>query len=445
MGRPNLLWIMTDQQQSRAIGCLDASYKTPNLDALAACSIRFDKHITTCAQCTPSRATWMTGRFPHQVGVNQLGHALSADQPTVAKELLKAGYETAYFGKWHLHTPLDEHGFTVTDGPVGDDLDYGGGNAEDERAYSHIDAVTTAKAMNYLRRIDGNKPFFAVVSWNSPHPGDGPFELIGRFANEYPLESMPVPASFTSDDLSKKPAHQLARATIGESALDERTVRVDAQKYRTMIQLMDWHLGRILELLEQRGLRENTVILFTSDHGDLQGAHRLRLKGVVPYKELYEVPLLLHIPGRSDNSGVVHRLTSSAAVPGTLLDIAGVKIPSSFEGGSLLPLIDSAESMSVQENDFVFFEHYRAYWGFHPFRGIQTPAWKYIYYYHDNWEEMYHLAEDPDEVRNQADDPRWAQIKAQLRRLVDDWWEETGALSVEPIKVQLKGYFEHLV
>jgi arylsulfatase len=447
MKQPNVLWIMVDQQQSRAMGLLDPSYRTPNLDKLARRSIRFDKHITAAAQCTPARATWMTGRYPHQVGVNQLGHALSADQPTVAKEFLKSGYETAYFGKWHLYTPPNEHGFEITARPNEGYLDYGGGEADNERAWSHMDAITTAQTLHYLDHYTGEKPFFAVTSWNMPHPGIDaqPFELIERFASGHPLEEMPVPRSFYEDDLSTKPAHQRIRATTGEGVLDEAAIREDAQKYRTMLELMDWHLGRVLDMLEQRNLLDDTAIIYTSDHGDLQGAHRLRLKGVVPYKELYEVPLLLHIPGRTVDGGIVERITSSAAVPGTLLDIAGIPLPDSFEGGSLLPFLESTETMKKNEDDFVFIEHYKAYWGFHPFRGIQTNRFKYVYYYNEDVEEMYDLVMDPDELRNVADDQLNAEIKAVFRQQVDDWWERTGALSVQPIKVELKGLWAELV
>jgi arylsulfatase len=445
MKRPNVLWIMTDQQMSRAFGCLDDSYRTPNMDKLVRRSVRFDKHITAAAQCTPARATWMTGRYPHQVGVNQLGHALSAQQRSVGQEFRAAGYETAYFGKWHLYTSLQEHGFDIVDCPTEGYLDFGGGDEDDARAWSHADGIATAQALHYLDHCAGERPFFAVVSWNMPHPNirDIPFELIGRYADHYPLEQMPVPRSFYEDDLSSKPPHQQERAAL--EPMDEAAIREDAQKYRTMLELVDWNLGRIMEMLEKRGHLDNTVILYTSDHGDMQGAHRLRLKGVVPYKELYEVPLLLSIPGCAANGEVVRRLTSSASVPGTLLDAAGLPVPASFEGGSLLPLLESPDRMEANDEDFVFIEHYKAYWGFHPFRGIQTGRWKYVYYYNEDREEMYDLVNDPDELRNCAQQSEHASVKQELRGRVDVWWEETGALSVEPVKVELTGIWSGLV
>lgn len=448
MNQPNVLWIMTDQQQSRAMGLLDSSYKTPHLDDLARSGVRFDKHITVSAQCTPARAAWMTGQYPHQVGVNQLGHALSTDRHTVAKEFRKAGYETAYFGKWHLYTPVEQHGFDITEYEPGPYLDYGGGiESEDSIQWSHLDGITAAQALNYLEKRDSGKPFFTVVSWHMPHPGTtfGPFELIERYAHEFDPAAIPVPSSFYTDDLNTKPDHQRLRAQDDQCRLTEQTVREDAQKYRSMLRLMDWHLGRLLDMLDRQDLTENTIVLFTSDHGDMQGAHRLRLKGVVPYRELYEVPLLLRIPKCTRPGQVVSRLTSSAAVPGTLLDAAGIPVPDCFEGGSLLPLLADSSPQKAKAEDYVFFEHYKAYWGFHPFRGIQTPKWKYVYYYMDDKEEMYDLAQDPDEVFNVAAREDLAALKANLKSMVDEWWEQTGALSVQPVKVPETGKWAELV
>ncbi|WP_317957541.1 sulfatase-like hydrolase/transferase, partial [Paenibacillus chitinolyticus] len=120
---------------------------------------------------------------------------------------------------------------------------------------------------------------------------------------------------------------------------------------------------------------ENTVILFTSDHGDMQGAHRLRLKGVIPYKELYNVPLILYLPGEKPKRKIIPDLISTSAVTGTLLDAAGIPVPKECEGGSLLPVLDRTEPPS---DECVFFEHYKAYWGRHPMIGVQTPEWKYV-------------------------------------------------------------------
>lgn len=431
----NVLFIMTDQQQSTAMGCADSSFVTPNIDRLAASGIRFTSAISTSAQCTPSRAALQTGRYPHQLGVNQIGHVLDPGDTTVGQAFADEGYETAYFGKWHLGPiPLQEYGYEITDYRTeGADFQYAN---EKKGFHSYNDSLTTQMALNYLQDIgamdrEQRRPFFLTVSWYMPHPNapeDGPFETIEAFASQYPEEQMPVPASYHVDDLSTKPSFQQERAGMAECSLSEETVRRDAAKYRTMVSAMDAHLGRLLDELERQGLAEQTVIVFTSDHGDMQGAHRLRLKGVLPYKELYGVPLLMRLPDASP--AVVDRLVSTAAVPGTLIAAAGLDVPPSFEGGSLM---EAMRPHDTGNEEVVFFEHYKAYWGYHPFRGIQTDRWKYVYYYVEDEEEMYDLHQDPDELCSIHTDPAVVEVKQKLRSEVDAWWQRTGALTREPM------------
>ncbi|WP_226527241.1 sulfatase-like hydrolase/transferase [Metabacillus niabensis] len=425
----NILFITTDQQQFDAIGN-SGTYYTPNLDKLSEMGVTFTKHIVTSAQCAPSRATWMTGRYPHQVGVNIIGHMLDPQDENIAYSFNDAGYETVYFGKWHLGGRPSDYGFKVTDYRT-DGVDLSGAN-ESHQYFSNKDAHTTAQTINYLDEYSGKDPFFMHVSWYMPHPNQpetGPFEDVSAFDDRFKKSDMPVPNSYYKDDLSTKPAHQQIRAQSGESKLTEELIREDARKYRKLVSLMDRNLGKILEKLEEKMLLDHTMILFTSDHGDMQGAHRLRLKGVLPYKELYHVPLIMYLPWISSKRKVIGDLTSSASLSGTMLDAAGVPLPESFYP-SLLPLLDE-ETENPEAH--VFIEHYKAYWGQHPLRGIQTENYKYVYYYEDNIEEMYDLQNDPDELKNICNDTQYKSIKQKLKDKVDDWWAKTGALSKEPI------------
>ncbi|MEK3723118.1 sulfatase family protein [Paenibacillus sp. FSL H8-0034] len=429
MGKPirNVIMIATDQQKVDAMSCVDSSYHTPNLDKLVERGVRFTGVISTSAQCSPSRATWMTGKYPHQVGVYNIGHVLDPEEWGIAKEFNKAGYETVYFGKWHLGLSAAAHEFQITDYRT-DGMELGGANP-DPRFHSNKDAVTTSKALNYLEACEGNKPFFMKLCWYMPHPNtpvDSPFELVEHFARQFPLEDMPIPNSYLHDDLSSKPSFQRQRALDSESELTEELVRRDAQRYRAMLTLMDWNLGRLMEKLEAKGLIENTTILFTSDHGDMQGAHRLRLKGVLPYKELYNVPVILYVPGITPSRKVIPDLVSSAAVTGTLLAAAGIEVPAECEGGSLFPSLEQPEP---PVDELVFFEHYKAYWGYHPLRGVQSPEWKYVYYFEDDVEEMYNLRLDPDELVNVAGQPEAESARSRLRQAVDEWWTATGGLT----------------
>ncbi|WP_159887800.1 sulfatase family protein [Paenibacillus puerhi] len=427
----NVIMISTDQQRVDAMSCVDSSYRTPHLDRLVERSVRFTGAISTSAQCSPSRASWMTGKFPHQVGVYQIGHTLNPEDWGIAKEFNKAGYETVYFGKWHLGLSPADHEFGVTDYRT-EGLELAGANP-DPRFHSHKDAVTTTQALNYLEDYEGSRPFFMKLNWYMPHPDspvDKPFELIGRYAEQFPPGEMPIPGTFYSDDLSGKPPFQRERSSSGESDLSEELVRRDAQRYRSMLALMDTYLGRLLDKLASKNMLDSTAILFTSDHGDMQGAHRLRLKGVLPYKELYNVPLILYVPGAEPKRRVIPDLVSTAAVTGTLLEAVGIPLPPECEGGSLLPALERTEPPA---GEHVFFEHYKAYWGRHPMIGVQTPEWKYVYYLEDDLEEMYDLQNDPDEIDNAAGRPEVEEIRVSLRQLVEQWWTSTGGFSKQAI------------
>jgi arylsulfatase A-like enzyme len=431
----HVVLITTDQQRADAIGAVNPTYETPNLDALIRQGIHFTGHLCTSAQCTPARATWMTGRYPHEVGVNVIGHMLDPKDDNIAYAFRRHGYETVYFGKWHLGGKPAAYGFDVTDYRA-DGVDLWGANASDPRYHSYRDAVTTAQALNYLDDYRGDRPFFMHVSWYMPHPNvppdrrkEGPFENVPAYDERFPVDRMPVPESFYRDDLSTKPPHQRERSRKGESALTEDMVREDARRYRKLVALADRNLGKILAKLAERDLLDDTLVVFTSDHGDMQGAHRLRLKGVVPYKELYNVPLVIRAPWLETKRRVIADLNSGASLANTLLEAAGLPPSPSFFP-SLMPLL---RRDAVDREAAVFIEHYKAYWGEHPFRGIQTEAYKYVYYYADDWEEMYDLRRDPDERANVAGDPAYAQAKRELRSRVDRWWEETGGLSRKPI------------
>ena len=199
MKRKNILFITTDQQMADAIGSM-GNYYTPNLEKLAKKGIKFTKHIVTSAQCSPSRATWMTGRYPHEVGVNIIGHMLDPKDENIAMAFNRGGYNTVYLGKWHLGGQPSNYGFQITDYRT-DGIDLSGAN-EHPAFFSHRDAKTTAQALNYLDDCTNNEPFFMHVSWFMPHPNQPkfakkePFEDVVAFDDIYKVDEMPVPKSF---------------------------------------------------------------------------------------------------------------------------------------------------------------------------------------------------------------------------------------------------------
>jgi len=413
--RSNVLLIVTDQQQAAAIGAVDDSFETPNIDRLVASGTQFTGCHSTCPQCSPSRSSLFTGRYPHQNGMRTLPEwgpgPLDTRNPSVARAFRDAGYRTTYIGKWHLgETDLGEYGWETAEN-VHETSNPPAGFPTDER--------TCERAVSALSSHDDDAPFFVTVSFNLPHP---PFVTDTEFAERFDRDTTPLPESFT-DDLAGKPSFQRERANDEECALDEDAVREIGYQYRTMVARIDDHVGRILDALERSGLGEETVVAFTSDHGDMQGAHRLNKKGVIAYDEILRVPLVLRIPDRTSKRDRIPDLVSNRTIPATLLDAAGVDAPSAFDAESVL---DALGRRSPPDDERVFFEHRYAYWGEHPYRGVRTARWKFVEYWWDRPNELYDVTHDPHEMTNLAADPDHAETVTRLQREVKRWWDETG-------------------
>ncbi|MFB6295757.1 MAG: sulfatase [Halobacteriales archaeon] len=412
--RPNVLQILTDQQQARALGAVDGSFETPNLDRLAESGALFTGCHSTHPQCSPARSSLVTGQYPHRTGMSTLPGwgpgPLDADLPSVARPFRAAGYETAYVGKWHLgEDTIDDFGWEVTRNVH---------ETSNPPEGTPGDTTTRDRAIEYLAARYGDAPFFLTASFNLPHPG---FYEDPGFADRYDRDAVPMPESF-ADDLADKPAFHRDRAGGSEGGLTESEVRDMRYKYRTMVSRVDDHVGRILDELETQGLREDTAVVFTSDHGDMQGAHRLAKKGVIAYDEILRVPLIVDLPDRESRRDRIPDLCSLASIPATLLDAAGLST-GEFEAGSLLPALDRT---APPDEERVFFEHHYAYWGFHPYRGVRTRDWKYVENLLEETDELYHVAEDPHEMENLSGEPEHAAVESRLQDTVEEWWEQTG-------------------
>ncbi len=427
--RPHVLFVICDQMQNQLLGVADSASWTPSLDRLAAEGIRFSHMYCSNAQCVPSRVSLQTGRSPHEAGVMIIygfhGHTahLTGEQRTVGQEFRASGYTTAYFGKTHFGAPLATLGYDYS----GEERVPGHNSAKD-RAY-------TDQALAFLRGYDPEHPLFLTVSFHSPHP---PFELVADFADRYPPQRLQLPESYYLDDLDGKPPFQRKHALDGRhGAIGEEALRDELRRYHSMISHVDRLFGELRSALDAKGMWQDTVVLFTSDHGDLMGAHRMRLKGTLPYEELFRVPCLLRLPDGQHAGRVLQDLVVNTAIPGTLLEAAGLPVPVDFRGGSLVSLLDRPASLASPSHEEIFFEHYGAYWGLHPFRAIRSRdrgpdgqrEWKYVRYYGpDDTEEMYDLVADPSELVNLAGETRAevAAARADLSARVERWWVETG-------------------
>lgn len=440
--KPHILILYCDQLQHSRLGFIDGVAYTPNIDRLANEGIHFTHTITEQGQCVPSRAVFMTGQSAHECGVmvnygfrgpgGEHCEMITGENQTFAQVLAAQGYDTTYFGKGHLGSPIDELGFAQ--GQV-NDAKWVDKQLAHELDISHVphtlqrEYIATDQAVSFLQDYEvGKEPLMFFFSTNLPHP---PFFSEKKYVGKFPPEEMELSPSFYEETFSGKPEFQKEHVEDGHhGALDEKKMRQQLADYYSMIAMMDEQFGRIISEFERLGIWDDTLVIMVADHGDMMGAHKMQKKGVLPYDELYRVPLIIKLPkGMESKRKVIDDLISSQAIPGTILKLVGIDVPESFTGGEFT---DAFTREQHPENEKVFFEHYLAYWGYHPFYGIRTRNTKYIRYYgEDNCEEMYDLENDPDELINVEDDPDYSTLKKQLADEADSWWKSTNGKSAD--------------
>lgn len=403
--RPNILLIFSDQETAAVTR---PRAHTPHRDALATRAVTFSRALCTSPQCSPSRGSLVTGYYPHQTGVETNLDAIYArqlppDMPTVGHRLQAVGYATAYFGKWHLsHAGPAAHGFGTV-GPV-----------------HHDDEAIAAAAARWLASRPAS-PWCAVVSFYNPHD-------IYSWSRQptYPIRSdATLPASWR-DDLSTKPApqRQFLLEDQGKpfaAATAENWLRYRSA-YADLLERADRCLGIVLDSLEHSNGVDSALIIVTSDHGDLVGAHGLPYKGPCLYDELLHVPLLVAWPGLPP--GQCGELVSLLDVVPTMLAAAGLPPDPALPGRSLTPLLQGA---SITWPEWTVVEYLSKQRWANPIRGLRSGHWQYNWYLWGG-EELYDLSTDPGELRNLAREPAYAGQRDRLHALLAQWrrtWADT--------------------
>jgi arylsulfatase A-like enzyme len=370
MTKPNLLFIWTDEQQyftMKAYG--NEVIQTPNLDRLASESFVFEKAYVTQPVCTPDRASVMTGLYPHTHGCVSNNIPLPAEVKTLPEIVDDPEYETAYMGKWHLGNEIfRQRGFdqwvSIEDNYIryySDDKDREarsdyhhwlvekGYQPNDENRFSRSHAARLPfehckpkfleeKALEFLEN-HAHEPFMLYINFLEPHmPFFGPLDSL------YSPEDVIFPANFydvpdEEDPLSHRRKHEGDMRRYGST---EEEIRELIAKYWGLVTQVDISVGAILDKLESLGISENTIIVYTSDHGDLMGAHGMVAKGVM-YEESVRIPFLLKDPRSNTSSRTIKERVSQIDIVPTLLDLMGHEIPASLEGKSLVPALLAEE------------------------------------------------------------------------------------------------------
>ena len=417
---PDIAILLTDQQQAAAMSVVGTpGVNTPNMDALAREKIRFTHAHCATPQCSPARAALWTGRYPHRTGVmgnvggrRQTPAGMSApldpSVPGIGKTFTAAGYDTAYFGKWHLGNDPGIHGFGTHDIKVKD------------RGL----AGRVVEFLNRREEAEGRKlPLLLIASWVNPHD----IYYVNRPTAQTlkPSASIRLPASW-SDDLSRKPfpqRHFLDKDQGGPfGTYTEDSWRRYLTFYYQLNEKVDAQIGEVVRAL--RKTNPNILIVFTSDHGDLAGAHGMPYKGPAMYEELVRIPFVISWPGQIKPS-VSDALVSQIDLLPTLCDLAGVEAHEGIDGKSMRPLLGGNQPAAGAWRDAVFAEYYgKQNWRV-PIRMVRTSSWKYVRYRRYG-EELYDLAKDPHELSNLAGRPEHEARRKELADRLDRWIERTN-------------------
>ena len=483
MAQPNLLFIYTDQQRPDSLAAYGNDLiQMPNLNRLAEQSVLFERAYVTQPVCQASRSTLLTGLYPHTTGVNTgyLFDPLKRETSCLPELIEKGDYICGHYGKWHLgddvfvqhgfddwvsiedmqHRPVytegrdsfqhcTYHEFLVGQGFEPDQVAPDGFRAFSSGFCARLPeeygkpAFLAREASRFIREKK-DRPFVLFVSIFEPHqPYFGPRD------DQYDPTQVTLPPNFANVPTQEQPLkiqtlyHLYEESGFGVPLKTEQDWRGLIAKYWGLCSLVDTHVGTILDTLEECGLCDNTIVSYTSDHGELMGSHRLRGKGLM-FEESVRVPLMIRLPGQQTGKRITGAVSHIDLMP-TLLDLMGQHIPDHLQGKSLQPLLQQSGTPSHDEDVFIEWQGPQPPDGFvpevmrgivseadvmaslsDPVRTIVTP---------DGWKfncsplgehELYNLEDDPIETRNLARIPRYSAVIRDLTARIRRWQEETG-------------------
>jgi arylsulfatase A-like enzyme len=406
----NILFIITDQQHIDTIaagGCRHV--RTPALDRLKTSGVSFTQSYSANPLCSPARSAIFTGRTSSEATVYVNGRPIRSDIPNLGQWLSQqTDYETFYAGKWHLPRTYtsDIPGFKVINTGIG--------------GFGYLcDTVMSRACESFLRNRSKSKLFLLVASFLQPHDicewlrlnMDMPERLrYDELAGELPV----LPDNFEFDENEPK---NIKQRRLGNEPFkgkwSKQHWRYYLWSYYRNIEYVDAEIGRILQTLENYGYAKDTLIVFTSDHGEGLAHHQMVRKSSL-YDEAAKVSLIFSWPGHiPENRTDTTHLVSGMDITPTLCDYAGIKPPKNMRGRSLRPIL---EGKSVPANNFVVTEV-----STNTGRMVRTPSFKYITYKDDSVEQLFDMRTDPGETKNLAASSRYASALAEHRKMLRDW------------------------
>jgi len=418
--RPNLVFIFADQWRAQSTGYAgNKDVRTPNLDRLAKQSVNFSNAVSGCPVCTPYRGSLLTGQYWLTHGLFYNDKPLNPDAMTIGKVYSKAGYETGYIGKWHI----DGHGrssFIPEERRQGfkfwkvcecthnynKSLYYG--ETDVKQYWDGYDAIAqTREARKYIRQHANTTPFVLFMSWGPPH---APYQT----APEKYRAMFPDPA----------------KIQIGPNVPEslKAKAREELAGYYAHIAALDDCIGDVLDSLKECRIEENTIFVFTSDHGDMLRSHG-HTKKQRPWDESVRIPFLLRYPAAHGKSGrTIDMPINTPDIMPTLLGLSGIAIPESVEGSDFSGVIKGTES---PDNDAALimcpvpFHQWGYQRGGREYRGVRTRRYTYVRDIKGPW-LLYDNKADPYQLKNLCNDPRYATVRQELQTILSRKLKETN-------------------
>lgn len=450
--QPNIVFILSDDQGAWALGCYgNHEIITPNLDRLAERGVRFDHFFCTSPVCSPARASLLTGRIPSQHGVHDWireGNAgveaieYLAGLPTYTEVLAAHGYECAISGKWHLGaSDKPQKGFSSWyvhqkgGGPYYNAPMFRDGELVEEPGYV-TDAITD-EALRFLTHSSRNsRPFYLSLHYTAPH---------SPWIDSHPKDIVDLYEGCAFETCKQEARHPWSiLSDAPNSAADEALAdpRAALKGYFSAVTAMDRNIGRVMKQLDDMGVTDNTLVVFTSDNGFNCGHHGIWGKGngtfpLNMYDSSIKVPLIMSHPGKFPANRVSSKLLSGYDIMPTLLDYAGLPCPDKeiVPGRSFLPHLLAVHDASEEEaeHEVVVFDEYG------PTRMIRTRQWKLVRRFPFGPDELYDLQGDPDELDNLIDREETRDIQETLSSRMAEWFLAYADPAVDGVKERVSG------
>lgn len=421
--RPNIVYIFTDQHTANALSCAgNDDVKTPNIDRLTHNGIRFINAYCSCPLSTPSRASMFTGVTPGKLDQLKNGSSIPSEYrgKTLGNLISEAGYDCVYAGKWHIPEP------SIPDSIYGF-----------RKIHDHNDYGLAESCNKYLKQKH-TKPFFLVAAFDNPHN-------ICEYARQQglPFAHIEEPALADCPNLPVNFAIAPYDADVIRREQDKsyksypvaRYTPDDWRRYRNayyrLAENVDTEIGKILNCLDAQGLTQNTLIIFTSDHGDGVGAHHWNQKSVL-YEEVVNIPFIVKLPENRNAGKIMHQIINNGTdlLP-TLCEFAGATTPDYCLGKSLKSILENNSNKEVHEfivTETLFNQSDTKGWM------VRTPDYKYVVYDKGNHrEQLFDMRKDRGEMQNLAIESRYREILNQHRALLNRWHDETGVPKIPKI------------